>query len=77
MQVLFCVEEAASDVHLFLYVGCSMNLLLRKMSTGAALVKKIWQKLHGKKELDPLYSLVNQDGNRKPGTSISHTLWTI
>ena len=41
MQVLFCVEEAASDVHLFLYVGCSMNLLLRKMSTGAALVKKI------------------------------------
>ena len=41
MQVFFCVEEAASDFHLFLYVGCSMNLLLRKMSTGAALVKKI------------------------------------
>ena len=38
---VFCVEEAASDFHLFLYVGCSMNLLLRKMSTGAALVKKI------------------------------------
>lgn len=41
MQAFFGVEEAASDFHLFLYVGCSMNLLLRKMSTGAALVKKI------------------------------------
>ena len=47
-------------------MGCSANLLFGKISgTGAALVKKIDKKCMAKKELDPLYSLVNQDGNRK------------
>lgn len=40
-------------------------------------VKKIDKNYIGNKELDSLYSLVNQDGNRKPATSISHTFWTI